>query len=531
MVRYDFGAWAPPSPRILVLKLDHLGDFIIGLPSLQRLREAFPASHVTLVVGSWNRAAALASGLADAVLAYDYFPQDARDWNGQPHERLEKLQAVAAGPYDIAIDLRVDEDTRSLLASVDAGMRCGIGSQARHPFLDVALPPEHRSRHRAAGQAAQFVAPSRFESRMPFRRAFFQETDFRPVQGHVVYGPHITLPTGPVTVAFDLKLTGWRRGLTRLRRTGWRIGLKRTRVTLDIARNGTRIVALRALRPKDLKALPDHGVSLSFVNDDAAATYEFRIHVAGAPLRTGLRFGGVRLDHDQAAPPRFERAELHIGEQLSLLVQLVSDRTRTLHSAPPQPDPPRHAPPAPGAKRIAIAPFSNSDLRDWPFAHYVALVRLLVERLDCAVTLLGSSRQAAALDRLAAEAGHSGRVSNLGGRTAWSELPELLRQADLVVCNNSGIAHLAASVGARTLAIYSASHQPQEWGPRGERSHALMAVVACSPCGHDRLGDCPHGHRCMQGLAPETVFAQACALLSGAPSATPPRATPTGAAR
>ena len=73
----------------------------------------------------------------------------------------------------------------------------------------------------------------------------------------------------------------------------------------------------------------------------------------------------------------------------------------------------------------------------------------------------------------------------------------------------SGVGHLAASVGAPTLAIYSASHQPQEWGPRGPRSQALMAVVPCSPCGYDRLAECPYEHTCMQGLLPESVFAQA----------------------
>jgi hypothetical protein len=36
---YDFGTRLPSSPRILVLKLDHLGDFIIGIPSLQQIRD------------------------------------------------------------------------------------------------------------------------------------------------------------------------------------------------------------------------------------------------------------------------------------------------------------------------------------------------------------------------------------------------------------------------------------------------------------------------------------------------------------
>jgi ADP-heptose:LPS heptosyltransferase len=48
-----------------------------------------------------------------------------------------------------------------------------------------------------------------------------------------------------------------------------------------------------------------------------------------------------------------------------------------------------------------------------------------------------------------------------------------------VISNNSGVAHLAAACGAPTLTIYSGSHQPQEWGPRGNvRLHGAGAVFA-----------------------------------------------------
>lgn len=519
---YDFGARLGPSLRILVLKLDHLGDFIIGMPSLRRLREVFPTAHIRLVVGSWNRAAAEASRLADEVVAYDYFPQHALGWDGKPHDPMEEFHARIAGRYDIAIDLRVDEDTRGLLAEIDAELRCGIGSRSRHPFLDVVLPPEHSVREHPSTLDAvnTFIKPARFESAMPFKHAFYHETDFRPVRGHLVYGPDITLPLGHFKVAFDLQLTGWR------------LGLGKTQVTVDVAQDGHKLVAAKRLRSRELKVLPNDGIDLLFVNEDIRTRYEFRIYIEGKPRRAGLRFGGVRIEHVEAVvPARYRPAELHIGEQLSLLVQLVSDRTQELYRRTAKPSRFRDPRAAVRTRQIAVAPFSNSTLRDWPFAHYVKLIRLLISQLDCTVDLLGSQQQAEQLGRLAAEVGDSAKVRNLGGQMAWSEMPGLLRQSDLVICNNSGIAHLAAAVSALTLAIYSASHQPQEWGPRGPRSHALMAVVPCSPCGYDRLGECPNEHRCMRGLAPETVFGEALALLSDDAAAMAAREAPTDTAR
>lgn len=77
-----------------------------------------------------------------------------------------------------------------------------------------------------------------------------------------------------------------------------------------------------------------------------------------------------------------------------------------------------------------------------------------------------------------------------------------------MICNNSGIAHLTASNDARTLSICSASHQPQERSPRGRQLKALIAVPPCAPRDYDRLFECPHQHAGLEGLPPETMFAQ-----------------------
>jgi hypothetical protein len=46
-----FRAAARPL-KILVIKLDHVGDLLIGLPALVKLRKAFPRDHITLPIWS-----------------------------------------------------------------------------------------------------------------------------------------------------------------------------------------------------------------------------------------------------------------------------------------------------------------------------------------------------------------------------------------------------------------------------------------------------------------------------------------------
>jgi len=124
---YHFAFEGRRGRRLLVLKLDHYGDFLIGLPALKRLRQAFPAAHITLVCGSWNAELARRLGVADEIRIYDFFPENGAFWSGKPFEGLGRFREVCRGNFDIAIDLRVDDDTRFLLKHVEAATRCGIG--------------------------------------------------------------------------------------------------------------------------------------------------------------------------------------------------------------------------------------------------------------------------------------------------------------------------------------------------------------------------------------------------------------------
>ena len=138
----------PARPRFLVLKLDHLGDFVVGLPALAALRRAFPAAHITMVCASWNRLWAEQCGLFDAVVPFDFFAPTKADWQGVPPTHLALFQALELGAFDLAMDLRHDPDTRPLLAAVEAGVRVGFAAPAAQggDSLDIALPDmEHVS--------------------------------------------------------------------------------------------------------------------------------------------------------------------------------------------------------------------------------------------------------------------------------------------------------------------------------------------------------------------------------------------------
>ena len=71
------GAQRPRSStlkkKILAQKLDHNGDFLLALPAFAKLRARYPDAQLDVLVGSWNRDAAEASGLFDTIYTLDYF--------------------------------------------------------------------------------------------------------------------------------------------------------------------------------------------------------------------------------------------------------------------------------------------------------------------------------------------------------------------------------------------------------------------------------------------------------------------------
>jgi ADP-heptose:LPS heptosyltransferase len=504
---YHFAFEGRCGRRLLVLKLDHYGDFLIGLPALKRLREVFSSDHITLVCGSWNVELAEQLGVADEVRAYDFFPQNGALWNGQPFEGLDRFREICRGNFDIAIDLRVDEDTRPLLRHVEAAMRCGIGVRVRHPFLDIVLPAAFE--HRESGSEGRWISiqPDQFESQMPLRTPFFHETNFSLTNAHLVYGPYLVLPEGRFRAQFCLRLLA---PFPRFSRVEIVVDVTRTEGfdTIASAHVGWR----RNGDPRN--------ADLSFTNDKPGTRFEFRIHARGRPMRTRLQFFGVRLELIGGSDARFKRAELHVGEQLSLLVELIEQRTRKLYAEDLFAGAPvcdfAETSGAPPARRIVVSPLSNSELRDWGLANYARLVALLLERTECDVVLVGSKAQRGQVEFIVEANGGNRRIVNIAGDTDWFQTAEIVRTADLVIANNSGVAHLAAACGTPTLAIYSGSHQPQEWGPRGNNVRAVMALVPCSPCGYDKLEECPNDHLCMKRIAPETIANQAVAMLSGA---------------
>ena len=119
-----------------------------------------------------------------------------------------------------------------------------------------------------------------------------------------------------------------------------------------------------------------------------------------------------------------------------------------------------------GPFAVVHAGASRPDRR-WPAEWFSAVAALLAARIGC-VALTGGryERSLTALVRDGLDAGARRRVVDLAGQTRLGTLAALLTRSTLVVANDTGVAHLAAAVGAPTVTIFGGPHR-RRWEPRG----------------------------------------------------------------
>jgi ADP-heptose:LPS heptosyltransferase len=164
---------------------------------------------------------------------------------------------------------------------------------------------------------------------------------------------------------------------------------------------------------------------------------------------------------------------------------------------------------------IVVSPFSNSLVRDWPSASYVALIELLLEALpsEAVIRVMGTQSQALRADEIVRSL-NAKRVFNDCGRYDWPVVEAVLCRASCVIGNNSGIAHLAAHHGIPTVCIFGGSHQRAEWRPLGPNVTIISRAIWCSPCHLDRLAQCSLDKACLRNIEPAVVAAAVVAALA-----------------
>lgn len=160
-----------------------------------------------------------------------------------------------------------------------------------------------------------------------------------------------------------------------------------------------------------------------------------------------------------------------------------------------------------GSDYVCIHPGSQLPSRRWHPERFAAVADAL-SRQGYRVVLTGTAGESA-LTRNVAGAMRA-RPVDLAGQTSLGGAAALIANAAAIVCNDTGVSHVAAAMGTPSVVVCCGA-DPVRWAPLDrDRHRVLFAPMDCRPCAHR---SCPIGHVCASAITVEAVLEAAAALL------------------
>jgi heptosyltransferase I len=111
---------------------------------------------------------------------------------------------------------------------------------------------------------------------------------------------------------------------------------------------------------------------------------------------------------------------------------------------------------------VVISPCSSQrfrNFRNWSVPNYIDIVRHLQQRHGAQIVLTGADTEIEREYTRSIAAGAGSGVLDLVGQTSLKRLLAIIANADLVLCPDSGPAHMAAAVGTPVVGLYATSNR------------------------------------------------------------------------
>ena len=148
---------------------------------------------------------------------------------------------------------------------------------------------------------------------------------------------------------------------------------------------------------------------------------------------------------------------------------------------------------------LMLAPGSGAREKNWPEEFFIAVADWWRDIFKGEVVLL--------LGPVEEERGGYRRLQTRCVTASGLRLFQavaLLQGGHVYLGNDSGISHLAAASGVRTVVLFGPS-DVRQWAPRGNRVTIIDRNIECSPCAVGVMKSCSH-RACLTGLFPGEVI-------------------------
>jgi heptosyltransferase-2 len=161
----------------------------------------------------------------------------------------------------------------------------------------------------------------------------------------------------------------------------------------------------------------------------------------------------------------------------------------------------------PGERVIAIHPGGFYATQCWMPERFAEVVKFAIEKFKVRIVVLGTEHDRDRI-KIITDTNPNSCVALLN--YSIPNLAAVLSRADCLICNNSGVLHLAAAVGTPTVSTMGPT-VAERWWPRGKNHIVVRKSLPCIGC---NSGTCRIGtHQCMNDITVDEFYAAVATLI------------------
>lgn len=206
---------------------------------------------------------------------------------------------------------------------------------------------------------------------------------------------------------------------------------------------------------------------------------------ACAALFPPERVRGYARVRGQALKGPLAQLSFHLMQDRRFAPLNLVDLWANLHFAPIAPEKVNPIPKPAGSGKIGVVMAGRQARRSLPPEVLAGcLLSVFQARKGPSFVMIGSAAEKTLVRHLLRELPPkmAEKVEDLTGKTALQDLPEVMRELDMIITPDTGAMHLAAHLGVPVQAFFLSSAWCYETGPYGFGHKVWQAVEECSPC-------------------------------------------------
>ena len=104
--------------KIIIVKLDHIGDIILSMPAIRKIRQIFPEAIIDLLCGPWVKSIMENQPEINNIYTLAFFNEDTGNWNYNHDCVDEVIIRLKKEKYDLAVNLRRQEEAKHITSQL-----------------------------------------------------------------------------------------------------------------------------------------------------------------------------------------------------------------------------------------------------------------------------------------------------------------------------------------------------------------------------------------------------------------------------